>query len=158
MTAPRCPLLLVLHLLVRACASTGYGVKASTTVDRLIGVAELNTAKKQMHRERGASPEGAGSREDPAYPDEAAPQAPAAVAFDAVGVPSASAKGLAVFTLVRGGFSEADYESFISSRRCLDDVMPAWFPYDHVAFHEGNVPAALQHACAAPGKYERGTL
>jgi hypothetical protein len=57
---------------------------------------------------------------------------------------SRSAKGLAVFTLVRGGPSEADYESFISSRRCLDDVMPAWVSYDSIAFHEGNVPHDLQ--------------
>jgi hypothetical protein len=55
-------------------------------------------------------------------------------------------KQLVVFTLVRGGSSESDYESFVNSRRCLDQVMPHTVAYDHVAFHEGNVPLAVQRA------------
>jgi hypothetical protein len=146
MTAPRRHLLLALHLLLRTCASAGDGVKSSTAEDRLIHAGELNTVHNKMHPERD-SPEVVPPHQEPAHPDEAAPQATSAVACDAcdaAGVPRASAKVLAVFTLVRGGSSEADYESFVSSRRCLDDVMPAWFPNDHVAFHEGNVPNSLQ--------------
>ena len=78
-----------------------------------------------------------------AQPDDIIRQ-PVAAILDAAGASPTSAKGLAVFTLVRGGFSEADYESFVSSRLCLDAVMPAWVLYDHVAFHEGNVPPHLQ--------------
>ena len=53
-------------------------------------------------------------------------------------------KGLAVFTLIRGGVSAIDYESFINSRRCLREALPAWFSYDDVAFHEGNVAYDIQ--------------
>jgi hypothetical protein len=54
-------------------------------------------------------------------------------------------KKLAVFTLVRGGESESDYESFISSRHCLRDSLPASFSYDDVVFHEGNVAVDMQN-------------
>jgi|EP00966_Prymnesium_polylepis_P187235 hypothetical protein len=51
------------------------------------------------------------------------------------------APSLAVFTLIRGGSSRADYESFISSRQCLRTMaLPL---YDDLAFHEGNVPAQM---------------
>ena len=52
--------------------------------------------------------------------------------------------GLAVFTLIRGGPSEPEYESFINTRRCLRETAPRWLQYDDIAFHEGNVPAELQ--------------
>ena len=52
--------------------------------------------------------------------------------------------GLAVFTLIRGGPSKPEYESFINSRRCLRDAAPGWLQFDDIAFHEGNVPAELQ--------------
>jgi hypothetical protein len=50
---------------------------------------------------------------------------------------------IAVFTLIRGGASESDYEMFLNSRECVHDVM-AGVQYDNIAFHEGNVPAAIQ--------------
>eukprot|EP00966_Prymnesium_polylepis_P316954 7323401-Prymnesium_polylepis.1 len=34
-------------------------------------------------------------------------------------------RGLVAFTLVRGGASDSDYVSFLSSRRCLRDSMPS---------------------------------
>eukprot|EP00966_Prymnesium_polylepis_P242691 5612513-Prymnesium_polylepis.2 len=57
---------------------------------------------------------------------------------------AAPSKRLAVFTLVRGGSSEADYNSFVNSRRCLHETMPAWLVYDSIVFHEGNVPIEAQ--------------
>ena len=53
---------------------------------------------------------------------------------------------LAVFTLVRGGTLEEHYTSFVNSRACLREVLPPALVYDNVAFHEGNVPAAMQRA------------
>jgi|EP00966_Prymnesium_polylepis_P150565 hypothetical protein len=53
-------------------------------------------------------------------------------------------RGLVVFTLVRGGPSEADFDSFVHSRRCLHEAMPAGSAYDDVAFHEGNVPLEVR--------------
>eukprot|EP00966_Prymnesium_polylepis_P274247 6335624-Prymnesium_polylepis.1 len=50
---------------------------------------------------------------------------------------------IAVFTLIRGGASESDYEMFRKSRECVHDGM-AGVQYDNIAFHEGNVPAAIQ--------------
>jgi hypothetical protein len=50
---------------------------------------------------------------------------------------------IAVFTLIRGGASESDYEMFLNSRECVHDVM-AGVEYDNIAFHEGNVPVAIQ--------------
>ena len=55
-----------------------------------------------------------------------------------------TANGLVVFTLVRGGSSKADFDTFVHSRRCLREAMPAWSTYDDVAFHEGNVPLEVQ--------------
>eukprot|EP00966_Prymnesium_polylepis_P274248 6335625-Prymnesium_polylepis.1 len=49
---------------------------------------------------------------------------------------------IAVFTLIRGGASESDYEMFRNSRECVHDVM-AGVQYDNIAFHEGNVPAVI---------------
>eukprot|EP00966_Prymnesium_polylepis_P294492 6800699-Prymnesium_polylepis.2 len=57
---------------------------------------------------------------------------------------STKGKGLAVFTLVRGGPTTTDYETFINSRRCLRESMPDVIEYDDVAFHEGNVPQNMQ--------------
>jgi hypothetical protein len=70
----------------------------------------------------------------------------AAAAAPAYETPKASS--LAVFTLVRGSSSEgeAGLDSFIHSRRCLREAMPAWSTYDDIAFHEGNVPLEVQRA------------
>jgi transglutaminase/protease-like cytokinesis protein 3 len=59
-------------------------------------------------------------------------------------MPDAPPPGLVTFTLVRGGSSVSDFDSFVNSRRCLRDIMPNWFPYDDIAFHEGNVPRDVQ--------------
>ena len=54
---------------------------------------------------------------------------------------------LAIFTLIRGGPSIHDYQMFLNSRACLQDVLlPANQSADFVAFHEGNVPADVQQA------------
>ena len=53
------------------------------------------------------------------------------------------AESIAVFALVRGGSSEGDYEMFFNSRECLREAMTG-VQYDNIAFHEGNVPAAIQ--------------
>eukprot|EP00966_Prymnesium_polylepis_P025059 577894-Prymnesium_polylepis.1 len=50
---------------------------------------------------------------------------------------------LAVFTLVRGGRSQSDFESFVNSRHCLQ-ILPSWIEYDDIAFHEGNVGFGMQ--------------
>eukprot|EP00966_Prymnesium_polylepis_P294339 6797370-Prymnesium_polylepis.1 len=50
----------------------------------------------------------------------------------------------AVFALVRGGSTAADYDSFINSRRCLRDSMPPAISYDDIVFHEGNIHPELQ--------------
>ena len=153
---PLRPLLLVLYIYLQlhAGASASDGFKSSTTADHLFHVRVPNTAQKQMQRGRGASEEVVPSHQKPAYLDEDSPQAPAAVAFDAIGAAPTLAKQLAVFTLVRGGSSEADYESFVSSRRCLNNVMPAWVSYEHVAFREG--PPTCSECCA--GECECCTL
>jgi hypothetical protein len=59
---------------------------------------------------------------------------------------AAGQRSLAVFTLVRGGPTEADYISFVNSRSCLNDAMPAGINYDDIAFYEGNVPLNVQRA------------
>ena len=59
---------------------------------------------------------------------------------------SSASVDLAVFTLVRGGPNESDLETFVNSRQCLDKVMPPSIAYDNIAFHEGNVPLAVQQA------------
>ena len=52
---------------------------------------------------------------------------------------------LAVFTLVRGrGPSPSAYDTFVNSRRCLAAAMPAFFRYDDVAFHEGDIAVTVQ--------------
>jgi hypothetical protein len=53
---------------------------------------------------------------------------------------------LAVFTLVRGGSSLEVFESFVNSRNCLRQVLPSAIKYDEIAFHEGNVPSAVQRS------------
>ena len=74
-------------------------------------------------------------------PTPAAVDGAAAVKTTAV---STKGKGLAVFTLVRGGASAADYEMFINSRQCLLESMPTVIQYDDVAFHEGTGPQTMQ--------------
>ena len=54
-------------------------------------------------------------------------------------------RGLAVFTLIRGGPSEATYKMFVSSRQCLQNVMPPMIQFDNVVFtEEGTVPPDMQ--------------
>eukprot|EP00966_Prymnesium_polylepis_P235725 5451588-Prymnesium_polylepis.1 len=53
-------------------------------------------------------------------------------------------RGLAVFTLLRGGTSIGAYDSFIHSRRCLRAAMPRVLEFDDIAFHAGDVPVELQ--------------
>jgi hypothetical protein len=130
------------NLLLSANAFAGEGAKPSPTIDHRFDARE-SVAQREMGQEQGSE---AVPQTVSAVPNEVARMTAAITVLDAVGAQRTSAKGLAVFTLVRGGSSEAEFESFVSSRRCLEDVMPAWIVFDHVAFHEGNVPAELQHA------------
>ncbi|KAL1512046.1 hypothetical protein AB1Y20_005320 [Prymnesium parvum] len=53
---------------------------------------------------------------------------------------------LAVFTLVRGGATERDLQTFVNSRLCLRDAMPAGVAYDNIAFLEHALPPRVQAA------------
>jgi hypothetical protein len=57
---------------------------------------------------------------------------------------SANSAKLAAFTLVRGGPSKGSYDMFVSSRNCLHTAISSAIIYDDIAFHEGNVPNAIQ--------------
>jgi hypothetical protein len=48
------------------------------------------------------------------------------------------------FSLLRGGSHREAYTSFVNSRECLHQVIPASLTHDDVAFHDGNVPIAIQ--------------
>eukprot|EP00966_Prymnesium_polylepis_P229621 5313086-Prymnesium_polylepis.1 len=50
----------------------------------------------------------------------------------------------AVFTLVRGGPLETDYDSFVNSRHCLREALPVAIEHDDIAFHDGNVQPEMQ--------------
>ena len=50
----------------------------------------------------------------------------------------------AVFTLVRGGPTDANYTTFVNSRLCLRNAINDEVAFDDVVFHEGNVPMNMQ--------------
>ena len=60
--------------------------------------------------------------------------------------PSAPSVRLAIFTLIRGGIARVDYRGFLARCTALSSAMRTAMPgtaYDDIAFHPGNVPAAM---------------
>eukprot|EP00966_Prymnesium_polylepis_P025830 595410-Prymnesium_polylepis.1 len=62
---------------------------------------------------------------------------------------------LVTYALIRGGADPAAFKSFIHSRHCLAQAMPAKVTYDDIAFHESGVQREIQLAlrrrmCASP--------
>eukprot|EP00966_Prymnesium_polylepis_P155910 3602506-Prymnesium_polylepis.1 len=49
---------------------------------------------------------------------------------------------IATFALVRGGQREDAFDSFVSSRSCLLQVMPSGLSHDDILFHETSTVAA----------------
>ena len=61
-----------------------------------------------------------------------------------------------VFTMIMGGPAREDYDIFMESIRCIRRAAAPGAHVDFIGFHEGNVPARLQHELSAELAKEEG--